>query len=116
MFREQRKFPRYDVEFEVEYAYSDSTCSLFDRSATKNISRGGVSFLVHNIVRPGSLINVEMKIPGQKKILAALCKLVWKKDCDDIGHKKLGGLKILQMRTTDRHKLNDYICRLSNTV
>jgi len=111
MLEDRRKFARLNSGFNVEYSYSDRICSVDDKTATRNISAGGISFTVSGIIKNNSKLKVRIKIP---KIgwVSGICRLIWRKKYDQrSGCKWLAGLKFIKMEAKDRDILAEHICQ-----
>jgi c-di-GMP-binding flagellar brake protein YcgR len=113
--KERRRHPRFFADFEIDYSFNNNSCEFSDKSQVRNVSMGGLSFKVHNIVKQNTRLKVDMRIPGADKAISAVCRLVWRKERKVGGPGKVvGGLQFLKIRSQDKKKLDEYICTLMN--
>ena len=115
MFKDRRKYKRFNIALEIGYTYSDEDCCIYAKSATINISKGGLAFEMLRIIRNKSKLKVDIKLPGQKDFISAGCRLMWRtgpRQKDE--HKQLGGVKFMQLRPEAKARVDDYISALDN--
>jgi len=116
MFKERRKYKRFKVSLEIGYAYSDDDCYIYAKSTTKDISKGGLKLEILRLIKNKSKLKVDIKLPGEKHLVSAICKLVWKKSFDEGDeHKEIGGLEFLNFRPEGRQLFDEYISGLEQS-
>jgi len=115
MIKDRRRCQRYEADFEVDYSLKSDEITLSDKSATRNISMSGVSFDVLKMVKNKKQVMVSIKIPGKAEPISAICELVWRKEQNENGGRRvLGGLKVIKIQPKDRDRLSEYIYQMSN--
>ena len=76
---ERRKFPRFKVGVEVHWkkiASADEKTAQHI-SHVKDLSTGGVCLVLHSGIRLGDLLQLDIKLPGDKGDIHIKGKVVW---------------------------------------
>lgn len=111
MFLDRRKHPRVQTSIPVRYRLIDDQkeiASLIERrnrdkqSSTIDLSEGGAYIATPEAVGAGSLIRLEIRLPGVAETLSAFAEVVW---ANETGC----GLRYLAMKDEDAQMMRDYI-------
>lgn len=112
---ERRKYQRFDIELELKYNLVSASKSIYSTSS-KNVSKGGISLLVYEILPKDSLIEMEISVPGEKNVLRAKGRVVWCEDQNSPEHlDKTGkrtftaGIEFVDTDKNEKSILMDYI-------
>lgn len=106
---ERRDFARYEADLSGSLrALSEVALPL----KTSNVSRGGFLFYTTQSFTVGSLLQLDVSLPGQRKSLpctARIVRVVERERDYEIG------VKIIHLEGKDLHRLNRYLSRLPDT-
>ncbi len=76
--REKRRYIRIDLCTQVEYEVLPMQSSF--KTETKNISVGGLCFLVDREIQPGTILHLKFLLPDKEKIyVESLGEVIWQK-------------------------------------
>ncbi len=75
---ERRAYIRLDVSFEVSYTVRD-TISRKELTKSRNISPGGIRFLISDAIAPGSVLDLTIRAAGTSNFFKACVEVVWNK-------------------------------------
>jgi Tfp pilus assembly protein PilZ len=111
MFLDRRKHPRVQTSIPVRYRVIDDQkeiASLMERrrkdqqSTTIDLSEGGAYIATTDPVGAGSLIRLEVRLPGVPETLSAFAEVVWSNETGC-------GLRYLAMKDDDAKHMRDFI-------
>jgi c-di-GMP-binding flagellar brake protein YcgR len=111
MFLDRRKYPRVQTSVPVRYRVIDDQkeiATLMERrrkdqqSTSVDLSEGGAYIAVTEPVGAGSLIRLEIRVPGLPESLSAFAEVVW---ANETGC----GLRYLAMKDDDAKHMRDFI-------
>jgi len=115
MFVEKRAHPRISAKIHVKYRLIedqkeiDSVFELRKREQTSqsmDLSLGGLYLVSEQLLNVGSILRLDLSLPGQSDPLSAFAEVVW---ANPTG----GGLRFLAMKEKDREALKAYLNRLT---
>lgn len=75
---ERRRTPRYRVNWSVRYRRSESHSG--SGAKTRDVSQTGAGLTLHEKVPTGSLLNLEVPVPGRRDPLLVTALVVWVKE------------------------------------
>ncbi len=75
---ERRRTPRYRVDWSVRYRRSESHSG--SGAKTRDVSQTGAGLTLHEKVPTGSLLNLEVPVPGRQHPLLVMALVVWVKE------------------------------------
>lgn len=105
---DRRKFMRFPVSVQVDYA--DSREGIKGSSVSKDVSREGIGFPVNRQMAKGTLIELQISIPGEVNPVSASGEVVWAKESVR-GEDFDTGIKMVKIEPFDRSRLLDYVYR-----
>ena len=101
--KERRKSQRFTTPLEVEYRTLNQN-PIFGSVYSSDISKGGLAFTSHEMIREGTHVELRMNVPGDNVPVFATGTVSWSK-----GHKT--GIKLVRMKHSDQEKVFEYIYR-----
>ncbi len=111
MFLEKRVHPRVAVKVAVKYRVIEEQAeieSVFARknrdktSQTLDVSLGGMYLVADQVITVGSILRLDMNIPGQTSPIAAFAEVAWSNESGL-------GLHFLALKDTDEDLLKAYV-------
>lgn len=111
MFLEKRVHPRVSVKVAVKYRVIEEQReieSVFERknrdktSQTLDVSLGGLYLVADQVINVGSILRLDIDIPGQSSKVSAFAEVVWSNDSGL-------GLHFLAMKDGDVDTLKNYL-------
>jgi c-di-GMP-binding flagellar brake protein YcgR len=111
MFLDRRKHQRVQTSIPVRYRVIDDQkeiATLMERrrkdqhSTTVDLSEGGAYIATADLVGAGSLIRLEVKLPGATSSLSAFAEVVWANESGC-------GLRYLAMKDDDAKQMREFI-------
>jgi c-di-GMP-binding flagellar brake protein YcgR len=112
---DKRKFPRLNLDVEVNYSLLQQEEGELFTTASKNISYGGICFIAFEKPKIDSLLELRFSFPttGFKKFIIAKGKVSWVKELDFSGLRERRiyevGVEFIEMNGPDREKIKEYI-------
>jgi c-di-GMP-binding flagellar brake protein YcgR len=73
----KRKFPRLSINVEVKYKILDISSPTTPRTRTRNISEGGLSIMILEKVRVGTLLSLNIALPDADQPIIATGRVLW---------------------------------------
>jgi c-di-GMP-binding flagellar brake protein YcgR len=106
---ERRGSERLNVSLEVKYFINGKTANV----KSMDISASGIRLTLDEKMERGTILRLEIKMPGQNRIIKASGEIVWSKEAAEEGKatKRLfnTGIKFLKLGKNDEKKLFDFI-------
>jgi len=94
MFNDRRKYMRFDIPLDVEYATSDSK-SIYRKGSTNNFSREGLGLISNDYDFENSTsLELKVKHPNQDRSITAMADIAWK---TKVGDSWYAGLQIREI-------------------
>lgn len=103
---EKRKFLRFDTVLSVIYSLLEKPSSRA-KAYLKNLSREGLKLSGASPLKKGSLVELEMNIPGDNIPIFAYGQVAWANEVDKSNYD--AGIKFTKIHTHDRIRLLDYV-------
>ena len=116
MFVEKRIHPRVSVKIPVKYRIIEDQKELetvFERkrneqtTKTMDVSLGGLYIVASTVLNVGSILRLDIALPGRSSIISAFAEVVW---ANETG----GGLHFLAMKEEDVDFLKGYLSKVSD--
>ena len=108
MYPEKRKFSRVESHVPVRYRKLDEPWSVMKKGTiTRNISKGGLSFMTGEFISKACRIVMELDISGSKPV-RAISRVTWIKK-SAYGENFNVGNQFLEMSAPDKDVLFSYI-------
>ena len=109
---ERRRFVRLDTRLPITYRVLPTTQAI--PSATADIGGGGVCLFLNEVVKPGSQLQVDIKLPDRERSVAFTGEVVWCEQYETIGRTVRqqsieAGVKFLLIDPKDRQAIMDYV-------
>lgn len=104
--KERRKFVRFPTDLECAYCEFEET-SQKEYTRLKDVSREGARMVANKSFAPGTLLVIEISIPGQSIPIISFNVAVWSRETDDAQYDV--GMRISSMQNDDRARLLDYV-------
>ena len=109
---ERREFVRLDTRMDV--AYSVLSSQQPTRVVTKNISGGGICFFSDRVLRPGTRLQVTMKLPDREEPLRFMAEVAWSEQYEMIGKAQRQrsvevGVQLLDISPQDRDAIMQHV-------
>lgn len=110
--QERRQFVRLDMRVEVTYTVLPATQGT--RSVTKNIGGGGICFYADEVVPPGTLVQVVMRIPDRELPVTFTGEVIWSERYEVISkgvHRRAGevGVQFVNIDEEDQQALVEHV-------
>ena len=103
---EHRKFMRFDTVLNVLYNVLEKPASKA-KACLKNLSKEGLMLSGEKPLRKGSLVELEMKIPGDNMPVFACGQVAWSES--ELKSECKAGIKFTKIKSHDRVRLLDYV-------
>ena len=109
---ERRKFIRLSSAFTVGYRILDSS-EKEKITFSKNISEGGICFVVEEELGVSELLDLNLYLPGDKEIISVTGRVIWIKECPEEG--ELGkrtfrvGIEFIGLDKKSAKKIDQYV-------
>ena len=103
---ERRKYVRIPEDARISYRCIPKT--KMDEYKTKDISQGGIRFLVRELIPKGSYLNIRIALPGALGSLELMGKLVWIKSIPRSSEYEVG-VQFVDMPAHAAQRLISYI-------
>ncbi|HUO58137.1 MAG TPA: PilZ domain-containing protein [bacterium] len=116
MFVEKRIHPRVSVKIPVKYRIIEDQKELetvFERkkneqtTRTMDVSLGGLYIVASTVLNVGSILRLDIALPGRSSIISAFAEVVW---ANETG----GGLHFLAMKEEDVDFLKGYLNKVND--
>jgi c-di-GMP-binding flagellar brake protein YcgR len=116
MFVEKRIHPRVSVKIPVKYRVIEDQKELetvFERkkkeqtTRTMDVSLGGLYIVADQILSVGSILRLDVSLPGKSALISAFAEVVWSNETG-------GGLHFLAMKEDDVESLKSYLSKTNN--
>jgi hypothetical protein len=116
MFLEKRIHPRVPVKIPVKYRIIEDQKEIetvFERkkkeqsSRTMDVSLGGLYLVADQVLNIGSILRLDISLPGQTSMISAFAEVVWSNETG-------GGLHFLAMKEEDVEILKNYLNNTSS--
>ena len=104
--KERRKFMRFSVPVDVKYGAPVE--DIEGLSMSRDVSREGISFPVNKQMVRGTMVELEMDVPGEIAPIFAQGEVAWVKESAERGDFD-AGLKVARMNPFDRSRLLEYV-------
>ena len=115
IFVEKRIHPRVSVKIPVKYRVIEDQKeleSVFERkkkeqtTRTVDMSLGGLYIVAEQNLRVGSILRLDISVPGKSSLVSAFAEVVWSNETG-------GGLHFLAMKEEDVEILKSYLGNVS---
>lgn len=106
---ERRKYARLTIPLEVSYVLSGVE-GPGNKTVTKDISPNGARVSVDEELAPGTMLNLEVKIPSKEEPIPIKAKVVWSKKDEAIGYE--AGLEFIKIPEDSKNVFFQYLCNL----
>lgn len=103
---ERRKFMRFPASVEVKYAAPVE--GIEGSSVSRDVSREGIGFSVNGQMARGTMVELEISIPGEIAAIFARGEMAWVKRSSERGDFD-AGVKVVKMDPFDRSRLLEYV-------
>jgi len=103
---ERRRFMRFDVVLDALYGLLEKPSSR-TKSYISNLSKEGLKLEGGAAMTKGSLVELEMSIPGDNMPIFAFGEVAWAEQADN--SKYNAGIKFTKINNHDRVRLLDYV-------
>ena len=113
--KERRQFPRLNSSADVEYTILKKGMLPGEKTATKNISAGGICLIVYEKIGLGSLLALSIHFIDIDYVLEAKGRVIWSSSftVGSDGRERYDlGIEFTEMDESDRQKISQYIFRL----
>lgn len=107
MEKERRKFKRFDAFLSVKYK-SDDNVQKRGLSLSKDLSREGMKVTMNEMLKRGSLVDLEIDIPDDPKPIQTSAEVVWSKPAQEEDRAYETGLRFVMMDPVDKFRVLDY--------
>ena len=104
---ERRRFMRFEAAFDifqVHEVFGGHSERIISR--LKNICREGLRFSSANALAKGTVIGLEIPIPGDMAVVSAFSEVIWSEKIDETGYDT--GMRFTKIEAGDRARLLDY--------
>lgn len=103
---DRRKFMRFSVPVDVKYGAPVE--GIEGLSMSRDVSREGVGFPVNRQMVRGTMLELEINIPGEFIPVIARGEVAWVKESAERGDFD-AGVKVVKMDPFDRSRLLEYV-------
>lgn len=103
---EKRKFMRFEAMLDVIYSMLGKSAEK-NTSYLKNLSKDGIRLFAGRPLKKGSLVELEMQIPGDNIPVFALGEVAWIEA--SAKSKYDSGIRFTKIENNDRIRLLDYV-------
>lgn len=113
MERERRKYPRLNLNIEVEYSVLRGADAIQVQS--KNISAGGICLILYEDIQPDSVLELKFYLPRDTNPIKAIGRIVWRSEivvADDKRTRFDAGIEFLEISDIDRTKIAQHVFSL----
>ena len=104
MTKERRKFKRFDAFMNVQYRSQDSKTNE-GSGLSKDLSREGIKVNTDQALQSGTLVDLEIRLPDDKRPVKSTGKVMWSKPSKN-GFES--GLCFLLIDPVDKFRVLDY--------
>jgi c-di-GMP-binding flagellar brake protein YcgR len=101
--QEKRKFVRINKTMVVSYTISRNFLKSGTRS--KNVSLGGMAMPTIQSFEPGTILDVEIRLDEDKKVIPLMAEVVWSQRKDDSRYPFEIGVKFFEVNDCDRDNI-----------
>lgn len=110
---ERRRFIRLEVPIEVKYVIEESPDQVRRRVDTKDLSCDGLRFICEEEVSDGSLIDLNLTVPGATNPIHIKGKAVWSRkiSTEDAAPFEVG-VEFMQIEEDNKNTFLKYLCDL----
>ena len=105
---EKRRFMRFDAMLDVIYNLLDKPAGK-SVSRLNNLSKEGLGLSGKAPLESGSLLQLEVKIPGDNVTIFACGEVMWSRKTDDSKAKCDSGVKFTKIKSEDRARILDHV-------
>jgi len=113
VMEERRRFIRLEVPIEVKYVVEEDSDPVRKRVATKDLSCDGLRFISERKLDEGSLLDLNLTIPGATNPVHIKGKTIWSKklSTEDAAPFEVG-LEFVQIEEDNKNTFLKYLCDL----
>lgn len=111
---ERRRYPRLEINAEIEYIVLDQADAEVFTTGSKNLSSGGVCIIAFEKLEPGTLLSIKFSVPElHNKIVIARGKVAWVKAIrmggrdTDIVYEV--GVEFIDIKEGDREQIKKFV-------
>jgi len=97
---EKREFPRVPISVPLRYKDFSAKPSGENKSVSRNISQGGISFTTNDFVPLSNRLVLELDIPAFQEPVRAITKIAWIRKLPVGGRYSVGG-QFVEIRRSD---------------
>ena len=110
---ERRRFIRLEVPIEVKYVVEEDSDPVRKRVATKDLSCDGLRFISERKLDEGSLLDLNLTIPGATNPVHIKGKAIWSKklSTEDAAPFEVG-VEFVQIEEDNKNTFLKYLCDL----
>jgi c-di-GMP-binding flagellar brake protein YcgR len=110
--QERRKYARLDIPLEITYSIQGKSGSKY-KTIIKNISPGGVSFVLKEDLPKGAVLNISLKLPTRPEPIPIKAKLVWSRKGNDAKENSYNaGFEFIRIPEESKTEFFQYLCNL----
>lgn len=113
IIEERRRFIRLEVPIELKYIVEDDPSQKRRRVATKDLSCDGLRFTSEHKINEGSMIDLNLTVPGANNPVHIKGKAIWSKKIsgeDDAPFE--AGIEFVQIEEDNKNTFLKYLCDL----
>ncbi len=100
-FLERRAYARLSLILDIEYNISNIEEKIDGIYASRNIGFGGIMIVTAEDLKPGTILELKMKIHGSSKVCKAVAEVIWNKATSDKPGYFNTGLKFKKIDTNE---------------
>lgn len=104
---ERRKYIRFGTIIEALHRIMDRPEKLLTKGLLKDLSKEGVRLNSESSLEKGSLIELELRIPGEDVPIMAFGRVAWSQKSDETTFD--AGIQFTKIKRGDRAKLMDFV-------
>jgi len=104
---ERRRFMRFEIPLDIKYKIPGE--SIDGLSQGKDFSRNGIGLYLNKRIPRGTIVDLEINIPGEAAPVFATGRVAWAKEAvqrrDDFG----AGLELININSFDKSRVLEYV-------
>ncbi len=113
---EKRRFPRINLNVDIQYRILNSSESQILKSQAKNISAGGICLISLDKPETGNILDLSFILPGLEGTLRILGRVAWV-EAFIIGDTPTSkgyeaGIEFIDIKDEEQQKINRYVLTL----
>ena len=109
---ERRQFVRLDTRLEIQYSVLPSEAP--QAATTKDVGGGGICIFADKDLRPGTRLQVAMKLPGREQPVNFTAEVVWSESYEMIGKTERkrsveAGVRFIEIAPQDQETVMQHV-------